>query len=388
MAVAALIAPLVLTRPAAADDTATDHVAQVEALFAVVACGTDAVPDGFDARVVTRHCARMKRRYASYRRGWARRAGEYIARLRPAGVPHTVVYPFGGGDLATALVVFPDATEITTISLEAAGDIRTIDHADRAQLDAELAPVVTAVTRLFRAAHSTTQSLQTASHSRLPGTIVFALAALAAHGYEPRGLRYFVLEPDGAPRYLDDAELDRLAAERDGAPSARRPRAPHFWREQESPFANVEITYARPGEAALHVYRHICANLDDSHLQGDPRLLQHLAAKGPVAAMTKAASFLLWFDDFSLIRRYLVDHIAWMISDASGIPPDAAIAGGLAQDTYGEFTGPYFVQDQHDTRGKFVKLWSRQPHRVLPFRFGYPDRDKHNHLLVTHPRAR
>ena len=41
------------------------------------------------------------------------------------------------------------------------------------------------------------------------------------------------------------------------------------------------------------------ANLDDSHLDADPRVLRHLEAKDKVAVMTKAASFLLWYDDFS-----------------------------------------------------------------------------------------
>ena len=59
-------------------------------------------------------------------------------------MPKTVVYPFGGGDLLSALVAFPDATEITTISLEQAGDprrLRTLTpDADRARASARCAP--------------------------------------------------------------------------------------------------------------------------------------------------------------------------------------------------------------------------------------------------------
>ena len=45
--------------------------------------------------------------------------------------------------------------------------------------------------------------------------------------------------------------------------------------------------------------------------------------------MTKAASFLLWYDDFAKIRDYLLQHVAWMISDASGIPPSYAEPAGF-----------------------------------------------------------
>ena len=40
-----------------------------------------------------------------------------------------------------------------------------------------------------------------------------------------------------------------------------------------------------------------------------------------------------------------------------------------------------------NTRAEFVKLWKNQPHRELPFRFGYPDNAKHNHLMITRPKA-
>ena len=102
--------------------------------------------------------------------------------------------------------------------------------------------------------------------------------------------------------------------------------------------------------------------------------------------MTKAASFLLWYDDFSKIRDYLLRCAAWMISDASGIPPSFAEPAGFEEITYGDFTGPYFIIDDKNTRAEFVKLWKAQPHRDLSFRFGYPDAAKRNHLMIMRPR--
>jgi hypothetical protein len=122
-------------------------------------------------------------------------------------------------------------------------------------------------------------------------------------------------------------------------------------------------------------------------MQKDNRVLKHLALKGKVSVMTKGASFLLWYDDFGQIRDYLLKHVAWMISDASGIPPSFAEPAGFEQETYGEFTGPYFVIDPTNKRGEFVKMWKDQPHKPLPFRFGYPDNANHNHLMITRPKG-
>jgi len=360
-------------------------------MFRVAACGSDdAVPDKFSIKTIDAHCKEMAAVYNSYKRAWADEAQKFIAELRPKDLTHTVVYPFGGGDLSSALAVYPDATELTTISLEAAGDVRVIDSITKGTLANDLDEITLDLRRLYRAAHSTTKSLQAASHSQLPGTIMMALAGLAVHGMEPTALRYFDIEPDGTLHYLTNDELESRAAEY--AASKRGDKAPkkitHFWYEQDSAFANVEIQYRPRGDAkaALRTYRHIVANLDDSHMDADERVLKHLRAKGKVAVMTKAASFLLWYDDFSHVRDYLLKNIAWMVSDASGIPPSYADPAGYEQVTYGDFTGPYFIIDEKNTRAEFVKLWKNQTHRDLPFRFGYPDNAKHNHLMITRPK--
>jgi hypothetical protein len=370
----------------------TDYGPQVRVMFRVAACGgDDAIPERFSVRAITAHCKEMAQIYAAYRKAWADEAERFIAGLRPVDLTRVAVYPFGGGDLSSALAVFPDATELTTISLEAAGDVRVIDSIKSARLDEEVDRIGQDIHRLYYAAHSTTKSLQAASHSELPGTIMFALAGLTVHDMEPVALRYFDIEPDGSLTYLTNAQLDERAAEFAAKKLGTAPpkKITHYWYEQVSAFANVEIRYRPRGDARapLRTYRHIVANLDDAHMAADDRVLRHLRGKGKVAVMTKAASFLLWYDDFSKIRDYLLRGAAWMISDASGIPPSFAEPAGFEQVTYGEFTGPYFIIDDKNTRAEFVKLWKSQPHRDLPFRFGYPDAAKRNHLMVMRPRS-
>ena len=102
--------------------------------------------------------------------------------------------------------------------------------------------------------------------------------------------------------------------------------------------------------------------------------------------MTRAADFLLWRREFSLIRDYLTAHLVWMISDTTGVPPPFAEKAGLEQLTYGTFLGAFEPSDQPPRREwnrAFVDLWKKNPAVKLPFRFGYPDRGLHAHLLIT-----
>src|SRR5690606_5649584 len=116
----------------------------------------------------------------------------------PADVPKKVVYPFAGGDLSTALTVFPDADEITTLSLEPAGDPRALSKLEDKQVRAALRVVEKELSSLYRSSFSVTMNMIGAMRiGRLPTQLIFSLSALTIHGYEPVSMRYFRLTKDG-----------------------------------------------------------------------------------------------------------------------------------------------------------------------------------------------
>jgi hypothetical protein len=366
-------APPVPPAPAERLPEGKDFIAEARTLFGVAACGPgDGMPARFDAATVRAHCDELARAYADYRRAWVDLARPFIASLRPADLPRAVVYPFGGGDLTSALATFPDATEITTISLEPAGDVRPIDSALPAdRLAHELWEHRSRLERLFEKAHSRTDNLDRESRTELPGELVFALAALVIHEREPVGLRYFRLRPDGSIAYVGQDDID----------------AAKTLADRRTLFANAELRFRRGAGGPVQVLRHISANLDDAHLRSDAGLLVHLSGRGDrgkVSAMTKAASHLLWSDQFSIVRGWLLGHTDWMISDSTGIPPRFATPAGFVQDAYGTFDGPspFGLVDSQDA-WDVKKLFDAAPKRDLPFRYGYPDRNGHAHLIVT-----
>ncbi len=349
-----------------------DFIAQAKVLFRVAACGSNEdAPARFDATVLGRHCDELKHAYDEYKKSWVDVAEPFLASLRPKDLPSVVVYPFGGGDLASALATFPSAEEFTTISLEPAGDVRPITELAPEHLARELAVHRSHIERLFEKAHSRTDNLEKEAQAELPGEIIFALGALAVYGEEPVSLRYFRLLPDGSMAYVTQADIDAQA---------------HHPKAQRALFDNAELQFRKAGDASapVQVLRHMAANLDDQHLKGDPSLLAHLNTKGKVAAMTKAASHLLWNDHFGLIRGWLLEHTDWMVSDSTGIPPRYARPAGFSQDTYGKFDGPaaFGLYDERDAND-FKHLFASEPARDLAFRYGYPDSAGHAHLIVT-----
>jgi hypothetical protein len=371
LAAAGLVA--VLSASASADSP-HEFLDEAKALLVVGACADGTPPEGIKPATVATHCKKVRTVQADYRKNWLAVARPFFDGAVPKSIPKTVVYPFAGGDLSTALTVYPDADEITTLSLEPAGDPRAYKRLDDKQMKAALAIVARELGSLYRSNFSVTMNMIGAMRAgQLPTQLIFSLSALAIHGYEPVSMRYFKLNADGDIVYLttgDLAEIDKLKD------ASRRNRE----------LANVEIKFRKPGEKREQTYRHIRANLDDAHLKQDGSALAHLGKKGTVAGMTKAASYLLTFSDFATMRKYVVDHVAWMVSDSTGLPPKYGKAAGFEYEVHGAYEQSNMPAGGSVTP-QWVALYKEQPRRPLAFRFGYPDKKARGHLIVMRKKS-
>jgi hypothetical protein len=267
-------------------------------------------------------------------------ARAFFAEKVPATAPKKVVYPFSGGDLSTALTVYPDADEITTMSLEPAGDPRTLGALNeaatkpqgkaekpspqaKASLTRALGTVQYELKFLYRVNFSNTLNMIDAMRSgALPTQLIFGLSALKVHGFEIVSLRYFTLDENGAIKYLTDEDVAK-APDPGKAMDDRR-----LMEKRNRVFANSEVRFRKPG-GKIQVHRHIQWDLGDKELKKDGRVVKHLEAKGSVSAMTKAASYLLSYGDFSKFRDYLIANVEWMVSDTTGIPPSYGMPAGF-----------------------------------------------------------
>ncbi|XXF75639.1 hypothetical protein P2318_21570 [Myxococcaceae bacterium GXIMD 01537] len=387
----AALPPLLFALPAAAQAPAApqteapaDFIADARLMYRVVACaGTDPLPANLDAKIVEAYCVRQTKAQTKYRDTYLPQAAPFLANLRPQGLPTTIVYPFGGGDLLSALTTYPDGRDITTMSLEHAGDPRRLAKITKAeQLRVSLDLIRATSSGLLYANDSMTENLMKGQRGEIPGQLAFFITALAVHGYEPVSLKFFRIQPDGSPHYLTLSEI--AASEK---ATAKVLRAPHMWTAPDfSPaFSNSELTFVKKGEdpkTQARVHRHIAADLSDGALATAPGPIQYLKTKTPVAAMTKAASYLLWRDDFNQVRDYLTGNMVLMISDSTGIPPAYATKAGFVQETYGNFEKS-FLGTSETHNAAFRELWKKQPRRALPFRYGYIDGAGLFHLVVT-----
>jgi hypothetical protein len=383
--VASLVVVTAAATGAAHADDARDYIGEAKLFYRVVACGgSDPLPAEVDPATVDKHCAAMAKLFEEWGKTYAEPAATFFAGLRPANLPTSVVYPFGGGDLGSALVTYPDARDITTISLEHAGDPTRLGKLTKNQLREALGNYRAAIDGLLSLHDSTSENMMKLEQGGVPGQLSFHITGMRAMGYEPVSLKFFRFEDDGTIHYYSQAEVDALARKK-----AKKIKSKWVDTDFSEAFNHMELTFRKAGDpkAPLVVHRHLAWNLADKGFKGSS-LEKYLLAKGKVVALTKAASFLIWEGGFSGIREYLLANMVWMASDATGIPPRFAKKAGFTQTTYGTFTGPFLEDADKDTGEAMVKMWASQPKRKLPFRYGYPDIDKHVHLMITAPDAK
>jgi len=364
-------------------------------LAIVGACHPGATPEGYSEKLVADHCKKVNAAQTEYTDRWVKLAKPFFAERVPATASKKVVYPFSGGDLSTALTVYPDADEITTMSLEPAGDPRTLQALNDAAtrpggkdgkstkpspqakqaLDKALGTVRYELDFLYRVNFSNTRNMRDAMRSgTLPTQLIFSLSALKVHGYEIVSLRFFTLNEDGTIKYLTDQDVtgspDPLSGVGDGRVTEKRNRI----------FSNSEIRFRKPG-GKIQIHRQIRQDLSDKELATDPRVMRHLEAKGPIVSMTKAASYLLSWDSFATMRNYLIKNTTWMASDATGVAPKWGTPAGFEYETYGTFRTAH-LDSGNGVSQNWREMFQSQDKRKLAFRFGYYDKDTKDHLVI------
>jgi len=374
---AVLVTGLALQSPAHAEEPATFD-RELSMLRRYVACDLRAEvatpPAGIRERSIASACKEVSRRVDIFRKRWYDKAKVFLGPLVPTDLPKNVVYPFGGADLLHALAVFPEANLITTMSLEWVGDPRAVGTMEVPALMKNLKQQHAFLIKLFQVNHSRTIDLQELNQSPVPAPLVFALTALHMMGYEPISVHWFDLNDKGEVVYLTPTAIAAF----DATPEASKQK------NRNAFFGNVELRFKKSGveKAPTQVWRHMRANLNDDQLKGSA-VEKYLKAQGKFTAMMKAASYLIWRDDFSIIRNLLLDQMAWMISETSGIAPFHAAEKGFKQDVWGRFTGNMFPGSK-TAENAMIELWKSQPERALPVQFGYPDKAENNHLMITH----
>lgn len=368
-----------------------DFTPEVKATYAVVACGGGGGAGDYAKAAVDKHCAAAGATLAAWAKNWRAKIEPFVAQhVAPAAAGvQEVLYPFGGGDLATAMVVYPDAVEYTSMSLEGMGDPRAITElagdANGKKLAVALSGFRENLAESFGYSWNTTADLSVGSTAgvvkgggvHVPQILGVALTALAANGYAPVSAKYFRVADDGKLVYLTTEEVAAWDAEQHRAKKKGENEL------QTGLFNDVEIEFKKAdGTGPTKVFRHFAADLSNRGMPAGVRAWLKASTR-PLGAITKAAVYLLWRDQFTDLRDVLLARMQVMVSDDTGILPAASEAAGFDVKVWGKYHGAFFPGANKATAAVLAQYWKKHSLGDIDFHFGYYDDQRKSHIMVT-----
>ena len=111
------------------------------------------------------------------------------------------------------------------------------------------------------------------------------------------------------------------------------------------------------------------------------KFLSWCAAQGPGDSLLKAASYLLHLDEFSQVRKFLLDHSRLVLQDDSGIP-FRHFDNRWAVRLFGNYAGPIELFAKHH-QPDLAETYVRSNPAELGFSFGYHWQTNRGLLMVA-----
>lgn len=263
-----------------------------------------------------------------------------------ASEPQTVFYPFAGGDLYYPSLFFPGQDTIIMVGLEPCGTLFNPDAQPADTLAMYYRALQHSMFFPHRLGFFRTLSMKNDFNNHLlNGTLHTLLFYLSEFGNDIHYIQFFNLDESGV-----------VKEEANGFDARKR-------------FQAYRIGYSQNGGAVKEVI-YFSQDASDGGLKARPGLMKYMEKRGPVLAYFKAASYLMHYSTFSVVRNYVLNHAVRILQDDSGIPYKKLTDAGYEVKLYGKFTHtiPLFKDEfQPDLKAAYA---SGNP-EPLPFMIGY-----------------
>jgi hypothetical protein len=286
--------------------------------------------------------------------------------LAPAGIGLGIVfYPFSGPDALFPRLFFPRSIACVMVGLEPPGTLPAPDRLPRKDLDRYLEQVrATVHSELYRSFFITREMDRQFRGQVSDGLLPTILHLLVRTGHTVEGCRYVRLDEEG--RVIDrSAEAPAKGANR-----------------------GVEIDFRDEADRSAHKLFYFSVNLADARLRNNPAFLKFLAGLDGMTTYLKATSYMPHHEEFSIIRRQVLERSAAILQDDSGIPYRYFDPAVWQLQLYGSYERPYGSfrwLEQADLR----KAYQTGAPKPLGFRIGYGfGRIPSNLLLAVRKAAR
>jgi len=288
------------------------------------------------------------RRELVHIRTWSR---EHIAMGREC----LVFYPFSGPDILNALAFFPEAGELLMVGLEIPGGVPDPRTIDRRKILEELWRVKYSLRTLLQLnLFRTAEMMSDLRPGTLAGVCGIMMFFLARSGFEIMDIRPVCLS--GGVRPAGFSPCVR------GAPG-------------------IEVVFRKGRGYTLQTARYFRIDLSDSSLGISSGLAAYIQGRGPCVSFIKSASYLLHYDNFSVLRNLILSRSEAIVQDDTGIPYRYLQGDAWSLQLYGRYR--VLAMFSGRTQQDLAAAMRERSAGALPFSFGYGFIPQKSNIMIV-----
>jgi hypothetical protein len=256
----------------------------------------------------------------------------------------TLFYPFAGADILYAHAFFPDSPKYILVGLEPVGKLHRCDTMHKDEFLNYLKKIRSAMYFSNHLGFFRTKSMEKdLNQESLDGTLPLIVFYLKKTGHRLTGIDYFRLSAEGK----------EVAC------------------SQDSTNIGVKVSVTDSlGNRPQTVY-YLSYDLSDENLAKHPEFFVFITSFGEQQCFLKAASYLMFTQEFTRMREFIMDNALTVLQDDSGIPYRYFKKDKWSVNLFGSYTQTielFKYKFQPDLVAAYEKLEKKKP---VPFRIGY-----------------
>lgn len=298
----------------------------------------------------------------------------------------TIFYPFSGADFLYATTLFPAAEQYVMIGLEPVGKVPDIRKIPVDFWENYFLALRTAQDDILTASFFKTKDMKVDFRiQELKGTLPILMIFLTRTGNKIITMEPVQINDSGK---IVESSFEKIAYHQFSQMNGIRITFEKD-RKQDADSANLKNDFENKNVQKTLYYFSI--DLSNNSLIKKPHFENFMNNFGEVVTFIKSASYLMHQNDFSMIRKSILDHSSIVLQDDSGIPlkyfveEDPTIAGQAWSELtfYGAYKEPIRLFKnfyQGDLKKNYADTTKTKP---LLFRIGYQTQTNKSNLMLA-----
>ena len=265
----------------------------------------------------------------------------------------SIFYPFSGPDFLYSYSLFPQAKEMVMVGLEPVGSVPDLTTLNNSQFDYKLREVRNSLYAILQFSFFRTNDMK---------------VDLQKQGVLPL-LYVFMARTNNRLLDVDYVGLDKEA---------------NIQPIADGLIPGVKIAYVPEGESEPRTLYYFSTDLSNDGISKRPEIKEFVAKLDNPVTYLKAASYLMYYDNFSEIKDIALNHSKYLLQDDSGMPLSSFKNDDWNLEFYGNYTTPIALfSNRYQPELRQIYTNNREEIKPLDFGIGYQFQVNTSNLMLA-----